>query len=510
MRSILFLSDSVNRRFLKIYEESGMNLPNIERLAKRSVVFDNHWTGSAPCMPARRDIMTGRLNFLERNWGPVEPFDCTLPKVLRTQGIRSHIVTDHYHYFEIGGENYCQMFDSWELVRGQEWDPCVAQLEKKEIPEHLGKMVPQYWYNREEFKDNESRYPSAVTIDRAARWLEKNYDQDDFFLWIEPFDPHEPFDVPQCYLDAVEDTYEGTLYMWPEYKQTERAGIDEEALTHIRKRYLALLLMTDTWLGHVFDVMDRHGMWKDTMFIYTTDHGYMLGEHGYLAKNYMPAYNEVFHLPMLIHLPGDEGAGTRIGALTQNIDLFPTLMEYYHVDEKTAANKLHGSSLLPLIRGEKARIREAALYGYFGKQMNITDGRYTYFKSPVRENRPLNLYTAMPTDIRVYFDGERLSDLSKITAGRYLSWTSYPVYRIPADIVRDNDDGTLRYVWLYQWEQEDQLYDLETDYRQLHNLAGHESAQEGRMMDQMRKALTEHDAPMEQFVRLGLSACQEL
>lgn len=66
MRSILFLSDSVNRRFLQLYCESGLYLPNLERLAKHSMIFDNHWTGSSPCMPARRDLMTGRLNFLER------------------------------------------------------------------------------------------------------------------------------------------------------------------------------------------------------------------------------------------------------------------------------------------------------------------------------------------------------------------------------------------------------------------------------------------------------------
>ena len=123
MRAILFLSDSVNRRYLDIYSQSGLNLPNLNRLAERSVIFDNHWTGSSPCMPARRDIMTGRYNFLDRGWGPIEPFDVTLPDVLRDSGVSTHIVTDHYHYFEIGGENYCQSFDEWELFRGQEKDP---------------------------------------------------------------------------------------------------------------------------------------------------------------------------------------------------------------------------------------------------------------------------------------------------------------------------------------------------------------------------------------------------
>ena len=115
MRSILFLSDTVCRRFLNIYSDYGLNLSNINRLAEKSIVFTNHWTGSAPCMPARRDLMTGRLNFLERNWGPIEPFDCTLPKILHRNGIKSHIITDHYHYLELGGEGYLQNFDSWIL-----------------------------------------------------------------------------------------------------------------------------------------------------------------------------------------------------------------------------------------------------------------------------------------------------------------------------------------------------------------------------------------------------------
>lgn len=504
MRSILFLSDSVNRRFLDLYNESGMHLPNLDRLAQRSVIFENHWTASAPCMPARRDLMTGRINFLDRNWGPIEPFDFTLPQALRTAGVWSHMVTDHYHYFEIGGENYCQMFNSWQLVRGQEWDPCVSQLDHKEIPPHFGKMNPQYWHNREAFKDNESHYPSPVVITEAAQWLEANHDKDDFFLWVEPFDPHEPFDVPQQYLDAVGDDYKGMLYMWPEYKSVENANITDEALEHIRKRYMALLLMTDTYLGKIFDIMDKYNMWDDTMFLYTTDHGYMLGEHGYLAKNYMPAFNEVFHIPLLVHLPGDQYAGKRISALTQNIDVMPTLMEFYGVKEENCRNKRHGKSLLPMIRGEQEKIRDAVIYGYFGKQMNVTDGRYTYFHSPNKENRPLNLYTCMPTDIRVYFDADRLSDPSQITAGMYLPWTNYPVFRIPADIVVDNDDGTLRYVWLYDWEQEDQLYDLEKDYLQRENLVKDRPEVVEMMKAHMVRCMEEMDSPAEQFQRLCL------
>ena len=501
MRSVLFLSDTFNRRFMGLYNESGLRLPNVERLAAKSAVFDNHWTGSAPCMPARRDLMTGRLNFLERHWGPIEAFDHTLPQILRTAGVSSRMITDHYHYLEIGGENYCQMFDSWDMIRGQEWDPVVSRLHDKEIPPHYGKMVPQYWYNREEFKDDEARYPSPQTIQNAADWLEDNHERDDFFLWVEPFDPHEPFDVPKEYLDMVGDDYDGLMYMWPEYKQVD---VDEKALKHVRNRHLALMLMTDRWLGKVLDVMDRHDMWKDTAFVFTTDHGYMLGEHGYMAKNYMPAYNEVYHIPLIMHLPGSEGAGQRVGALTQNIDVLPTLMDIHGVREEARLNPIHGKSWLPLIRGEQETIRDFALYGYFGKQMNITDGRYTYFRSPRPDNRPLNLYTTIPTDIREYFSVDRLVSPEAISAGCYLPWVRYPVYKIPADSFKPNLDPTLRYAWLNDWELVDYLFDLSTDYEQNDNLAEKASEAVERMVEALRKTLRDHDAPAEQFERMRL------
>ena len=341
MRTILFLSDSVNRRMLQIYSESGLYLPNLERLRQHSVVFDNHWTGSSPCMPARRDLMTGRLNFLERGWGPIEPQDDTLPMLMRDNGVSCHMITDHYHYFEIGGENYCQQFNQWDFVRGQEWDPQVFPSGDP-MPEHLGKMHPQYARNRELFYRSEENYPSAITIDKAARWLHENHDKDIFLLWVEPFDPHEPFEVPQKYLDRVGDDYAGLLYLWPEYAQSDG---DKEKLRHIRKRYLALLMMTDEHLGNMLDAMDEHNMWKDTAFFYTTDHGYMLGEHNFFAKNYMPAYNEVFHIPLMVHLPGDAHAGERVDALTQNVDLLPTIMALHGFDRPKECHPLRGESL---------------------------------------------------------------------------------------------------------------------------------------------------------------------
>lgn len=512
MRSILFLSDSVNRRLMEFYSESGVKLPNLERLAARSVIFDGHLCGSAPCMPARRDLMTGRLNFLERSWGPVEAMDHTLPQVLRSRGVVSHMITDHYHYFELGGENYCQRFDAWELARGQENDALCADLHDREMPKHLGGMKQQYLKNRAAWENDPEAQPSPMVITRAAQWLEQNHDVDNWLLWVEPFDPHEPFDVPRKYLDMVGDDYDGPLFMWPGYKRLcDAREIDEAAVRHVRRRYMALLYMTDEYIGRIFDVMDRYDMWRDTAFIYTTDHGYMLGEHGYMAKNYMPAYNEVFHIPLMVHLPGDEGAGRRVKALTQNIDVLPTLMELYGVPQSALRNPIHGKSLLPLIRGEKERVRDAAIYGTFGKQVNVTDGRYTLFRAPNAANRPLNLYTTALSENKKLFDHSAreddphwLRDPEMLETGRFLPWTRYPVYRIPADAVVPHA-GPLNYVTLCPWEMEDYLFDLQSDYAQEHNLADSRPDLMKKMCALLKDCMRAHDAPAEQFERLRLT-----
>ena len=500
MKAIVILLDSVNRRHLSTYGNDWVKTPNIDRLRSCSVVFDNHWVGSAPCMPARRDMLTGRLNFLERNWGPVEPFDYTLPQALRSKEIYSHMITDHFHYMRYGGENYCQSFDTWDFYRGQEIDPWVPQLSEVKIPEGYGQIRSQYEYNRTRFKTEEC-YPSPLTLKAAADWVEEYRHADNYLLWVEAFDPHEPFDVPEEYLKLYNDKYDGPHYTWPHYQPVD---VPEEALEHIKNRYAALLTMTDQWLGKLLDKMDQYDLWKDTLVIFTTDHGFMLGEHGFMAKNYMPAYNEVFHIPLMVHMPEGEHAGKRINALTQNIDIFPTLVEYFKIENNVFKNPIHGKSWMPLIRGEVEKIRDYAINGYFAKNVNITDGKYTYFRTAVREdNTPINVYCAMPTTIGQYLGLDCVKDFSRMEMGRYLNWTDYPVYKIPGEIIAQRDrsqafdiNGPLI--------NSNRLFDIINDYAQEKNIVDDELEQ--KYIRALIETMQEHDSPEEQFERLGLTA----
>lgn len=504
MKVVMILVDSVNRRFLNCYgaKEPAIT-PNLDRLAERATVFENHWCGSSPCMPARRDILTGRLNFLEKPWGGIEPFDQPLPKMLASEGVFSHIVTDHYHYIRVGGENYLNAFTTYDLIRGQEKDPWKLRPCDVDMPRpdgYLGTFSPIHEDNRAMFREEDS-YPTPTTLRRAAAWLDENAGADNFFLWVEGFDPHEPFDVPQSYLDLYADEAqvdEAESNFWPPYA---RNTFTDEQTKRLRVRYKALLSMTDAYIGKIFDVLDRRGMWDDTMVIFTTDHGYMLGEHGFWSKNYMPAYNEVFHLPLIVWHPA--ARIRRFTGLTQNIDLYPTLLHLFGVDTGLLRHPIHGKDLMPALLGETDAMRSEVLYGYFGKSINCFDGRYTYFRAAKDEtNRPLYVYTAMPSTSGKNYGSDtiRKEDYEKIEMG-HLPFTTYPVYRFPADILAVSASSAGLSARTPE-NTENLLFDLETDYAQKHPLA--DETIERRCMETLKRAMLAHQAPPEQFERIGL------
>lgn len=216
MNVILILIDSLNRHHLPAYNpESPVSTPNLDRIARRAFRFDNHFVGSLPCMPARREIFAGRKEFLWRPWGPLEQFDDRLPKLLEDAGYSTNIVTDHYHYWEEESGGYIQSFQGAELIRGHEvdfWKRPVA--DEKPVPKWVenierwrdGDWPRRYYANVMDFKDEEDYFPARV-FSGASRWLGENAARDErpFFLQVESFDVHEPFDVPEPYASMFGD-----------------------------------------------------------------------------------------------------------------------------------------------------------------------------------------------------------------------------------------------------------------------------------------------------------------
>lgn len=437
-------------------------------------------------MPARHDLFCGRVNFLERSWGPIEIGDVTLPKVLFGQGgIRSHMITDHAHYFRIGGENYCQQFNTYEFFRGQESDPWVSLIDDPWQPErYFGDVKRQYQCNRTRIT-REEEFSSVKCFEAAERWIDENEGARDFFLMVETFDPHEPFNVPRSYLDLYGDDYDGPFFELPKYHKRDEET--DEAMAHMVRRYQALVTMNDYHFGGFIDHLKDAGMYDDALIILTTDHGYCFGEREFIGKNYMPAYNEIANIPLLVHFPKGVFAGESRQQLTQNIDLMPTILDYQNVD---LPDTVMGKSLRRVAeRGEN--IHNYVLYGTFGCSVNVTDGRYTYFRGG-RDQSSCHEYTTSLTTIRGWLGADKAD---QIEMGHFLSRIPFPIYRVPSGPEALVKDGGV-------YANEDHLFDLLEDPGQTAEVLDVEVRD--RMESLLVQAMREVQAPDDQFVRLGL------
>lgn len=500
MRAIMVMYDSLNRRLLQPYGCDWTKTPNFLRLAQRTVTFDNFYVGSLPCMPARRDLHTGRYSFLHRSWGPLEPFDNSMPKMLHQSGVYTHLISDHDHYWEDGGATYHTQYTTWRCVRGQEADASSNVVSEPYVPAHVPTMRefthPEWWrhswHNKAEIHST-NKWPQDDVFDQGLDFLERNKNEDNWFLHIETFDPHEPFDSPQEYRSLYPDDYDGDHFDWPPYAPVSET---DEQVKHIRKRYASLLSMCDKNLGRILDFMDRHQMWEDTMLIVNTDHGFMLGEKDWWAKSVMPCYNEIAHTPFFLWDPrSPEQGGTRSNVLAQTIDIPATLLEYFDV---SLPREMQGMPLRHLMDGSKKR--DYALFGFHGSFVNITDGQHLYMRAASSiSNQPLNEYTLMPTHQQGFFTAEELKDT---TLESPLSFTKgIPVMRIPVQSRLANA------TFCNSFQYGSKLFDLLNDPEQCSAVDNPEI--EVKMIKALIEKMEIADAPNEQYQRLGLSKDQK-
>ncbi|MEM7539539.1 MAG: sulfatase-like hydrolase/transferase, partial [Chloroflexota bacterium] len=229
MKAIMVMFDSLNRHMLPPYGCDWVHAPNFQRLAEKSVTFDNSYVGSMPCMPARRELHTGRYNFLHRSWGPLEPFDDSMPEILKNHDIYTHFITDHQHYWEDGGCTYHNRYNSYEFVRGQEGDLWKGHVEPPiEIPpfergsgsDPSGKMSERMWHHdwiNRTYMTTPEEQPQPQTFQLGVDFMRANHQADNWYLQIETFDPHEPFFSHQKHKDHYPHDYDGPHFDWPNY-----------------------------------------------------------------------------------------------------------------------------------------------------------------------------------------------------------------------------------------------------------------------------------------------------
>ena len=486
MKIVTLLIDSLRYDFMGFNGNTWIKTPNLDRLAAQSVVFDGAYVGSYPCMPARRDLWTGKLEFPFRGWGPLEYDDLDLATVITAgHGIPSMLISDHYHLWEKGSGNYHFNFSGYDFIRGQEYDKwkIAPGGEPNPYPGKQAGHLPagDFELNRRNgaFRQTETDYFPAQVMMRAADWIEKNRAREEFVLLVDCFDPHEPFDPPPHYIDLYDPGYEEPEIIWPTYGWNR---LNEAETRHVRALYAGEISMTDRWVGYLLDKLEQLRLLDDTMIVVTTDHGHMFGEHGLMGKPWAAIsdsnmYQEVSHIPLLIYHPQLRQPGTRIADLVQLVDLYPTILAALDIAPPTG---IHGHSLLPYVLDAAVsdHPRTVACYGRFGEALSITDGEWTLFVWPPGDaNGPLHWYSQLPPQFGPY----------QVAGPRQ---PGQPYDRWPVSCARG--------------EMRTQLFNIREDPAQLHDQAHTHPQVVGRLMQSAADFLGAVGAPIDQFERLGL------
>jgi len=358
MNVILIISDTLRRDHLGVYGNCWIRTPNIDELASHSFVFDNAYCASFPTVPNRNDVLTGRFTFTYKPWAPVGSDEILLPQILNAAGYLTALFADTPHPFA-PGFNYQKGFQAWELIRGQEHDPWKTAPRDVKLPCAPEKLrnpyttVVQYLRNVAG-RRKETDYFPARTMSAAAEWLEENY-KERFFLYVDTFDPHEPWDPPEHYLRLYENSYDGEEVIYPRYDKCDY--LTEAELKHCRNLYAGEVTLVDRWIGHLIERAESLGLLSNTAIILTADHGFYLGEHGYIGKslireNYhqsIPLYPTLSHIPFIVYLPG-QTRGERVKALVQSTDIMPTILDLLGVE---IPESVRGRSIRPVLEGER-------------------------------------------------------------------------------------------------------------------------------------------------------------
>ena len=405
MNVIVVVCNSLHLGFLGPYGNSWIETPHLDRLAAEGVVFDYHFPENLTTLPTRRSWWTGRYGFPdpEQGWTPLRPDEAILPDLLWNQGVRSALISD-VPLLRDAGQGYGRGFDDVIWVRGQGYDPFVPpgdpRAKKVRVEDEPGLRLPseddpdfhlwkerweQFLRNRKVLRtDVEENTGVARTVRAAIDWLERRGNEPDpFVLWLDLFSPHGPWDPPQPYRDqyatADPDEFEagdeGDLVEEEDEEDLSLeevavlidvpAGaigdvIDETELLRLRRTYAGTVTLVDRWLGELFQALKRMGRMDDTLLVFTSDQGEPLGEHGYVRRFRPWLYEELIHTPLIVRMPGGRFGGMRHQALVQTVDLLPTILSALGLPPDP---KVHGHDLLPLIRGERTKVRDYACLG---------------------------------------------------------------------------------------------------------------------------------------------------
>ena len=398
MNLITIVIDNLRADHVGINGNPWIQTPNLDRLGNESVRFTRAFSESLPTLPVRRALHTGIRTFPFKNWIPYSQWPATpgwtpipeehitMSEILQEKGYTTAYITDCYHVFK-PGMNYHRGFDEWRFIRGQEYDQYRTGYTKKasDLEDYFtpkmdrnsttARLFP-YYLRSHENRRYESEYQAPKVFGSAMRWIEENYDKSKpFFLFVESFDPHEPWDPPQYYRDLYDPGYSGKEVIQPLYTDT-LDYLSEAELKHVRALYAAEVTMVDTWLGYFIDKIRQLDLMKDTIIVLITDHGTMLGEYGAMGKPAFIMPPALMDLVFFIKHPEQEPK--IINQFVYNHYYLPTVFNLLGEDVPEQAE---GENLWELVSGEKEKFVDYVT-SVFKNWGWVRDDRYIFISRP--------------------------------------------------------------------------------------------------------------------------------
>ena len=354
MNVIWIVADTFRRDHVGAYGNPTIHTPSLDALAAGSVRFDGHYSAGFPTMPTRADHQTGRWTMSFMGWQPLPAGATTLAEILAGHGLHTAASVDTPYYLR-DGMNYDRGFQTFFMNTGQDT---------------LWSLIPEPGYHNEalDVRDrwrHESDRNAPKTFMTAIKWLERHY-KEDFFLYVDTWDPHEPWDAPSYYTELYWPEYDDELVLPLYGNWHDVPGYTEAQVRKGHATYCGEITMVDTWLGFLLKYAENMGLMDKTVVIFTTDHGFYFGEHGGLFGkmssdkhpdgtlrtydepgsqwSYSPLFEEIVHLPLLIRVPG-VSSGVYSG-LSSAIDVMPTVLDLMGL---AIPDFVQGRSLAPAI-----------------------------------------------------------------------------------------------------------------------------------------------------------------
>jgi len=394
MNIIFIMLDSLRQDHVGTYNRgrkvfpdiSVPTTPNIDKFAQSCVIFDNVYPCGLPTIPVRYELMCGHYSLPYRDWKPLNEYDVSISSILNREGYISGLVSDTYHY-RAPGMNYHRDFDVYRWIRGQEYDPSVLPLPKRKVEDYVNKNYSETWKRRiAQFlantdELNEENWFTQQVVEESANFLKKARSScKNTLLWLDSFEPHEPWNPPKKFDIYTDKNYKGPRLIMPMGGEAKNWA-NESEIKYIRGLYAGEVSFVDHCLGRLFRTLEELDYFEDSLIILTADHGHPLADHGKFLKGTDRMYSELLKVPFLMRFPKGKYGGERIKTLIQFPDVLPTILDILSFSNNTIP--LSGKSFYPIIKGEKGKHRDAIISGFYrAVERCIRDEKWSYVQTP--------------------------------------------------------------------------------------------------------------------------------